>query len=139
MPRDLQYRLGNDLELDQVIELYHQSTLGERRPVEDRACMAEMLERANLVVTAWDRNRLVGISRSLTDFCYVAYLADLAVHHDYQRSGIGKALVEHTRAALGPKALIVLLAAPAAVDYYPHIGFQHHPQAWILHPTDRLG
>lgn len=138
MPRDLQFRLGNDLDLDQVIELYHESTLGERRPVEDRACMGEMLERANLVVTAWDGDQLVGISRTLTDFCYVAYLADLAVHRAYQRSGIGKALVAHTRAALGPQAIIVLLAAPAAADYYPHIGFQHHPQAWILHQEDRL-
>lgn len=139
MPEDLKYRLGNDLDLDQVIELYHESTLGERRPVGNRACMAQMLEHANLVVTAWDGDQIVGISRCLTDFCYIAYLADLAVHRDYQRTGIGRALVDHTRQALGQEAIIVLLAAPAAVDYYPHIGFQHHPQAWILHPEDRLG
>jgi hypothetical protein len=32
----------------------------------------------------------------------------------------------------GPHTKIVLLAAPKAVDYYPHIGFTHHPQAWVL-------
>lgn len=132
------YQRGNDLDLDQTIALYRSSTLGERRPVDDRACMAEMLRRANLVLTAWDGERMVGLARTLTDFCYVAYLADLAVDLAYQRQGIGRALVDRTRAALGPGAMIVLLAAPAAVEYYPHIGFTHHPQAWILHPSSDI-
>jgi GNAT superfamily N-acetyltransferase len=135
---DLTYRLGNDIPLDTVIELYRASTLGLRRPVDDRETMAAMLEHANLVVSAWDAELLVGIARSLTDFRYVAYLADLAVHQDYQRRGIGVELVRRTRAAMGPDSRIVLLAAPAAVDYYPRIGFTHHPQAWILHAQDPL-
>lgn len=132
------YRIGGKLDLDQTIGLYRASTLGERRPVDNRACMQEMLDRANLIVTAWDGERLVGISRTLTDFCYVAYLADLAVDQAYQRKGIGRALIEKTRAELGDNALIVLLAAPAAESYYPHVGFTHHPQAWILHPSSRI-
>ena len=86
------YRTGNDLDLDAVIELYVASTLGQRRPVDDRQCMARMIAEANLVVTAWDGDLLVGISRSLTDFCYICYLADLAVRDAYQREGIGKEL-----------------------------------------------
>ena len=73
------YRTGNDLDIDQVIDLYVASTLGERRPVADRARMQRMLSNANLVVTAWDGALLVGIARSLTDFAYVTYLSDLAV------------------------------------------------------------
>ena len=126
------YQIGGPLELDPVIELYRLSTLGERRPVDDRACMQRMIIDADLVVSAWDGDELVGISRSLTDFCYVAYMADLAVRVSHQRRGIGRELVRRTRAALGPRALIVLLAAPAAETYYPHIGMEHHPQAWIL-------
>lgn len=132
------YKIGGDLDLDQTIELYRASTLAERRPVGDRDCMREMIERADLIVTAWDGERLVGISRTLTDFCYVAYLADLAVDQAYQRQGIGRALIDRTQAALGEKAIIVLLAAPAAESYYPHVGFTHHPQAWILHPSARV-
>jgi ribosomal protein S18 acetylase RimI-like enzyme len=135
---DITYRRGNGLDVDQTIALYRASTLGERRPVDDRACMAEMLSRANLVISAWDGDKLVGIARTLTDFCYVAYLADLAVDRAYQRQGIGRQLVDQTQAALGPGALIVLLAAPAAAEYYPHIGFTHHPQAWILHPSSHV-
>ena len=127
----ISYRTGNDLELDAVIELYVDSTLGERRPVADRSRMQRMLEHANLVVTAWDGARMVGISRSLTDFVYATYLSDLAVRKSYQRTGIGRELVRLTRDA-APRAMLILLAAPAAEKYYPHIGFEHHPQAWIL-------
>jgi predicted N-acetyltransferase YhbS len=74
---------------------------------------------------------LVGISRSLTDFSYATYLADLAVRESHQRRGIGKELIRLTQQASAP-ASIILLAAPAAEQYYPHIGFAHHPQAWIL-------
>ena len=127
----ISYRTGNDLDLDAVIELYVDSTLGERRPVSDRTRMRRMLEHANLVVTAWDGARMVGISRSLTDFVYATYLSDLAVRKSYQRTGIGRELVRLTQEA-APRSTLILLAAPAAEKYYPHIGFEHHPQAWIL-------
>ena len=132
------YRLGNDLDLDQVIELYRASTLGERRPVDDRARMGEMLAKANLVITAWDGDLLVGISRALTDFSYATYLSDLAVRVSHQRQGIGRELIRETRRHSG-RAYIVLLAAPKAVDYYPRIGFAAHPSAWILRPDQNLG
>jgi GNAT superfamily N-acetyltransferase len=125
---------GNDLELDDFIELYHASTLGERRPVADRARMAAMLANANLIITAWDGELLVGIARSLSDFCYITYLSDLAVRLEYQRQGIGKELIRRTQLAGGPETRLLLLAAPAAADYYPHIGFQPHSSAWLLAP-----
>jgi predicted N-acetyltransferase YhbS len=134
----ISYRIGNDLDLDQVIELYRASTLGDRRPVDVRDNMRQMLEHANLVVTAWDGPLLVGISRALTDFAYVAYLSDLAVRVSHQRSGIGKELVRRTQAELGPGASIVLLAAPAAVDYYPRVGFTRHASAWVLPAGERV-
>ncbi len=125
------YHTGNDLDLDAVIELYRASTLGERRPVADRARMAAMLRNANLVVTARDGDLLVGIARSLTDHVYVTYLSDLAVRESYQRQGIGRELIRRTQEAAG-SAQIVLLSAPKAVEYYPRIGFDAHPSAWVL-------
>src|SRR3954470_15775639 len=126
------YRRGNDLPLDEVIDLYRSTSLGERRPMDDREIVVDMMRHANLVITAWDGELLVGISRSLTDFSYVAYLADLAVRESHQRLGIGVELIRHTREAMGPRSSIVLLAAPAAVDYYPKIGFTRHGSAWML-------
>ncbi len=127
----IDYRTGNDLDLDEVIDLYRASTLGERRPVNDRPRMELMLRNANLIVSAWDGRLLVGISRSLTDFTYATYLSDLAVRKSHQRQGIGKELMRRTQKACDP-ATIILLAAPAAEQYYPHVGFTHHPQAWRL-------
>jgi predicted N-acetyltransferase YhbS len=133
----LTYRTENDLDLEQVRDLYIASTLGQRRPVDDQPRMAAMLKNANLVVTAWDGDLLVGIARSLTDFVYVTYLADLAVRQSHQKQGIGIELIRQTRQA-APQAMIALFAAPAAEEYYPRIGFIHRPQGWILRPGDRL-
>jgi GNAT superfamily N-acetyltransferase len=129
---EITYRIGNDLDLDAVIAVYVDSTLGERRPVADRERMGLMLRNANLVITAWDGAELVGIARSLTDWVYVTYLSDLAVKQKYQRQGIGRELIKRTREACDPKTTLLLLAAPAAVEYYPHIGFEHHSQAWMI-------
>src|SRR3989442_6891583 len=121
------FQIGNVQDLDAVIELYHASTLGERRPIDDRARMAAMLKNANLVITAWDGSLLVGISRALSDFCYITYLSDLAVRVSHQRKGIGRELIRHNQSARGPKTKLLLLAAPAAAHYYPPICFTHHP------------
>jgi predicted N-acetyltransferase YhbS len=135
----IEYRVGGALDVGAVTELYRASTLGERRPIDDPTIMRSMLEHANLVVTAWDGASLVGISRTLTDFLYVGYLADLAVRDTHQRLGIGRELIRRTRERMGPRSHIVLLAAPRAVHYYPRIGFTNHDSAWILRASDPLG
>jgi len=131
------YRNGNELDLDAVIELYRASMLGERRPIDDRERMALMLRNANLVVTAWDGEMLVGIARSVSDFSYATYLSDLAVRLSHQKQGIGRELIRQTQ-TLGGQATVILLSAPKAVDYYPRVGFSHHPQAWLLKPDADL-
>lgn len=128
----IEYRDNATITTEQAIDLYKRSTLGERRPIHNVQTFEAMLKNANLTITAWDGETLVGISRSLTDFAYVAYLADLAVDQKYQRSGIGQRLIEETKSRLGPECMIVLLAAPKANEYYEHIGFEHNPRAWTL-------
>lgn len=135
----IEYRMGNQgVDLDQVIELYRASTLGERRPVDDRERMGQMLANANLVVTAWDGPLLVGISRAFSDFAYATYLSDLAVRLSHQRHGIGKELMRVTQREGGPRTSVILLAAPKAVDYYPHVGFTRHDSAWVLPSGARI-
>lgn len=134
----IHYRTGNDLDVDAVIELYNASTLGERRPVDDRERMCAMVRQSNLVVTAWEGDLLVGLARSVSDFNYCTYLSDLAVRLSHQRQGIGRELIRRTR-EIGGQATIILLAAPKAVNYYGHIGFTRHLHAWILEPKAPFG
>jgi predicted N-acetyltransferase YhbS len=124
-------------DVDTAHDLYRASTLGERRPIDDRERFAAMLANANLTVTAWDGDLLVGISRCITDFVWTTYLADLAVRVSHQRLGIGKELMRRTQSA-APQAKLLLLAAPAAERYYPHVGFEHFPQAWMLRESERI-
>jgi GNAT superfamily N-acetyltransferase len=124
---------GADLDLDEVLEVYRSSGLGERRPIADRERFCAMVRNANLLVTCRIDGTLAGIARSISDFSYVTYLSDIAVSRPYQRSGIGRALIEATQKE-APQAKIVLLSAPAATEYYPHIGFSRHDSAWVLNP-----
>lgn len=128
----IRFRDDANITAEQAIDLYMRSTLGERRPIHNKETFVAMLKNANLTITAWDEDTLVGIARTLTDFAYVAYLADLAVDQQYQHSGIGKQLIANTQSRLGPECMIVLLAAPKANEYYEHIGFEHNPRAWML-------
>ena len=133
---DITYHVHDQVSADEFVAVLEASTLARRRPVEDRACIQGMLDHADLVVTARLEGTLIGIARSLTDFSYVAYLSDLAVDAAHQRRGVGRRLLQLTKQQLGPRCKLLLLAAPAAVAYYPKLGFEQHPQAWML-PPDR--
>ncbi|WP_020395581.1 GNAT family N-acetyltransferase [Thiolinea disciformis] len=134
----IEYQINKPISVDQFIDVLKRSSLAERRPVDDRACMEGMVANSPLMISAWDGDKLVGVARSLTDFSYACYLSDLAVDRDYQRRGIGVQLQILTQAQLGEKCSLILLAAPAAQDYYGHIGFTAHPRAWILARNERL-
>lgn len=127
----IDYKVNYPVTVEQAIDLYNRSTLGERRPVDRPDIFAKMLMNADLIITEWDNDKLVGIARTLTDYGYIAYLADLAVDVTYQKKGIGKKLVEITEANIDETASITLLAAPAANEYYSKIGFTHNPRAWM--------
>ena len=128
----IQYESTRAISEDEFVDLLKRSTLAERRPVDDAKCIKAMLEHANLLCTAWDGGKLVGVARSVTDFEYCCYLSDLAVDETYQKKGIGRELIRLTQSRLGSQAKIILLAAPKAAEYYPRIGFEAHRSAWII-------
>lgn len=132
MPAEPLYQLEPQLGVDEFIDILVRSTLAERRPVEDRSAIASMLKNADVILTARVEGRLVGISRAITDRSFCTYLSDLAVDQAFQRQGIGRELIRRTHEAAGLATLLILLAAPRAVTYYPHIGMQHHDSCWTL-------
>ncbi len=134
----LKYKINQQISPEQFIELLQRSTLGERRPIENIECIGGMLANSNLVVTAWDTGKLVGISRCVTDFHYCCYLSDLAVDKKYQKCGIGKQLQVHTKAQLAQTCKLILIAAPAANDYYRQLGYTNNERCWVLNEDNEL-
>jgi ribosomal protein S18 acetylase RimI-like enzyme len=118
---------------EQVIELYDNA--GLPRPTHDPQRIRAMFDNSDLIITAWDENKLVGVSRTITDWVWCSYLADLAISPAYKRSGIGKKLIELAREKIGERSMLLLLSVPTAMDYYPKVGFVREHRAFIIHRT----
>jgi len=129
---DVAYSLEPDLQPDEFTDVLVRSTLGERRPIDRPDVIRAMLRHADLIATARVEGRLVGVSRAITDFSYCTYLSDLAVDEAFQRRGIGRELIRRTHEAAGLHTSLILLSAPKAQTYYPHIGMQRHDSCWYI-------
>ena len=127
---EINYKTGILPTADQIIELYDDA--GLPRPTNDKERIQKMFENSNLVITAWDNELLVGVSRSVTDWVWSCYLADLAVRTGYKKSGIGKKLVELTKKSAGEQSMVLLLSVPSAIEYYPKIGFIKQESSFII-------
>lgn len=123
------YTNKKKISADQLAELFVSS--GIHRPVNDLPRLQKMLVNADILWTAWDNDKLVGIARALTDFSYACYLSDLAVAKPYQKQGIGHTLLEKLHGQIGPDVSLVLLAAPAALKYYPKVSFKKIDNAFL--------
>jgi predicted N-acetyltransferase YhbS len=131
------YQRELTLSADEFTDVLKRSTLSERRPVNDADRINQMLQNANLIITARKDGVLVGVARSLTDFAFCTYLSDLAVDQQYQRMGIGISLIRETKIQT-PDAKLILLAAPAAVDYYPKTGMTNFTHCFLLSDVNEL-
>lgn len=129
---EIVYRNNIRITGDDFIDLLKRSTLSERRPVNDISRIQKMIDHANVIITAWAGDKLVGVSRAVTDFSFCCYLSDLAVDQSYQHQGIGKQLVKFTHESAGFETTLILLAAPAATKYYPKIGMKPFTHCFVL-------
>jgi GNAT superfamily N-acetyltransferase len=132
MSGEVLYRSNVKISADEFIDLLQRSTLAERRPVDDKDRIQKMLDHGNVLITAWKQNKLVGVSRALSDFSFCCYLSDLAVDEKFQKQGIGKTLIDQTHKAAGLQTMLILLAAPAAAQYYPRIGMERFTDCFII-------
>ncbi len=128
--KKIEYRINTSIETSEIIELY--SNAGLPRPIDDEVRVGEMFANADLVISAWFDGILVGIARTITDFVWCSYLADLAVRKDFQNDGIGRKLVEMTRETVGEKSMLLLLSVPDAMEYYPKLGMEKLDNAFLF-------
>lgn len=117
------YAQDQALTVDEYIGVLNSTYMGGLRPTGNRDRVARMLAGSNLIVTArTETGAVAGLGRGISDGEWVVYLADLVVHADYQRQGIGSGILRTMKSIIGDGMGIVLLAYPDAVDYYRHIG-----------------
>lgn len=124
------YKINAPVGIDEILEVMQLS--GINRPINDKHRMQRMFDNSNVIVSAWHEFKLVGISRALSDFSYCCYLSDLAVRNDYQKQGIGKQMIAVTKDHVGEQCMLLLLAAPAAMDYYPKTGMDKTDNAFLI-------
>lgn len=127
---EITYRTDCIPTAEQVVELY--LNCGLPRPTDDKDRIDKMFANANLVVTAWADDVLVGVSRCITDWVWSCYLADLAVKQELKNAGIGKKLIEITKQAVGEQSMVLLLSVPTAMQYYPKVGFTKLDNSFII-------
>ena len=125
------YQIEPSLDPEEFLSVLRRSSLAERRPVDEPETIRAMLGNADVLATARAGDLLVGVSRAITDFAYCTYLSDLAVDRAFQHRGIGRELIRRTHEAAGPGTTLILLAAPGARSYYPHVGMTAHDSCWI--------
>lgn len=126
----IEYKHNHPLDPLDVARVFDAS--GIKRPTADLPRIARMFAGADLIISAWHDAKLVGVSRSLTDFSYCCYLSDLAVDKAFQAHGVGSELVRRTRAVIGDEVSLILLSAPDAMSYYPKIGFEAAQNAFVI-------
>lgn len=127
---EITYRSDLTPATEQVIALYNKAALP--RPTDDFERIKKMFENSDLIITAWDEDKLVGVCRTITDWVWSSYLADLAVDPDYKQSGIGKKMIDITREKVTEQSMILLLSVPTAMEYYPKVGFSKEDRAFTI-------
>ncbi|MEY4317155.1 MAG: hypothetical protein RI902_963 [Pseudomonadota bacterium] len=126
----IHYKINVPLATQDIVRVYNGS--GIRRPTHDVPRIEKMFAQANLIASAWEDDKLIGIARALTDHSYCCYLSDLAVDHDHQRQGVGHQLIQTIRDQLSDQVSLILLSAPDAMDYYPKVGFTALTNAFAI-------
>ena len=126
----IKYLKNVDLNLEDIILVFEKSSIN--RPIGNRNRIKSMFDNSNLIISAWDQDKLVGLCRALTDFSYCCYLSDLAVDMDYQRQGIGKTMIDLVKKEISDEVALILLSAPSSMSFYPKVGFGKFENGFII-------
>lgn len=108
------------IEWEELSSLYRVAPLGDKKAGDLKVVFTNSMHR----VFVYDEGRLIGAGRALADGIDVSYLADIAVHPDYQGRGIGKDIVARLRDLSKHHRKIILYAAPGKDEFYLKLGFK---------------
>tara|TARA_Y100001936_G_scaffold214834_1_gene224804 strand:+ start:2147 stop:2545 length:399 start_codon:yes stop_codon:yes gene_type:complete len=105
---------------------------GFLRPLDDLNRVERMLERANIIVTVRDDQRIIGFCRALSDGAYYCLIAEVVVAPDYKGKKIGKTMLELVQREAGDEVNFVLTSSLEGETFYRHIGWEQIDRAFRL-------
>lgn len=105
---------------EELSNLYRVAPLGNKKAADLKVVFTNSMFRCFV----YDDGKLVGVGRALADGIDCSYLADIAVHPDYQGQGLGKEIVLRLRDLSKNHRKIILYAAPGKDRFYLKLGFK---------------
>lgn len=116
------------LSANEYIDFLKRTNLGSQYPKERfKQRIEKLVQTVSISLVARNENgEIVGVLFALTDFAYWLWVTDLGVARDYERRGIGRALMKraHEEAGGEKDIAIYLVANEKAVPFYEKLGMK---------------
>jgi N-acetylglutamate synthase-like GNAT family acetyltransferase len=113
----------------ELITLYSNAGWWEERNAEDIEIMLKQV----ISVGAWRNNVLIGFARAVSDHKFRAYIEDVVIHTDYQKSGIGTKLVSKLLNELSHIDVISLFCEENLIPFYEKNNFKYSKSQLVMH------
>jgi len=112
-----------DIDMSQIVDLY--SSAGWINYTNNLPMLEQALKNSLKIFAAFHRDKLIGIIRVVGDGYSIIYIQDIIVLPEYQRQGIGKALIGEVDNSYGEAYQKVLLTddSPQSKGFYENCGF----------------
>ncbi len=109
-------------------ELYRIAPLGEKPPQD----LVTVFSNSMFKCFVYDNDVLIGVGRALADGIDCSYLADVAVHPEYQGMGLGQAIIRELVGLSRGHKKIILYANPGTEGFYSRLGFHRMNTAMAI-------
>jgi len=121
----LDLRNESNLLLDDLLSLY--DSVGWAAYTRDPAGLQTALRNSTYVVAAWRDGQLIGLARVLSDDISIVYIQDILVRPEFQRGGVGRALLAHLLERFAHVRSVVLLtdSDEKQLRFYASLGFKN--------------
>lgn len=117
------YKENNPIHTDVLTALY--KSVGWTAYSDDSEIMKQILAGSRFYISAWSGEKLIGLIRTVGDGAYILYIQDILVHPEYQRFGIGTALMKQILEKAEKMRQIILTTdnTEKTTAFYRSLGF----------------
>ena len=125
-----------DINIDQIVVLYKENKWSAANNPNE---LKKALLNSHSLITAWDKEKIVGLGNAISDGYLVVYFPHLLVHPDYQGKGIGKRIVAKFQEKYKDFHMQILTADHKAIPFYKKVGFEKAGETmsmWIYKGND---